>query len=66
MSNFVKSEFSKTEHAQKTPVRIANEGQCTGAVRISTAMKKIGQVKHCYFLQVILGQYLSVRTRFEA
>ena len=30
------SEFSKTEHAQKTPVRIANESQCTGAVRIST------------------------------
>ena len=32
-----KSEFSKTEHAQKAPVRIANEGQSTGAVRISTA-----------------------------
>ena len=31
------SEFSKTEHAQKTPVQIANEGQRTGAVRISTA-----------------------------
>ena len=29
-------EFSKSEHAQKTPVRIANEGQLTGAVRIST------------------------------
>ena len=24
-------EFSKTEHAQKTPVQIANEGQRTGA-----------------------------------
>ena len=31
------SEFSKTKHAQKTPVRIANEGQGTSAVRISTA-----------------------------
>ena len=31
-----KSELNKTEHAQKTPVRIANEDQCTGAVRIST------------------------------
>ena len=30
------------------------------------AMKKIEHVKHCYLLQVILGQYLSVRTRFEA
>ena len=37
MSNF-DSEFSKTEHAQKTPVRIANEGLHTGAVRISTAV----------------------------
>ena len=32
------SEFSKTVHAQKTPIRIANEGQRTGAVRISTAL----------------------------
>ena len=27
-----KSEFTKTGHAQKTPIQIANEGQCTGAV----------------------------------
>ena len=33
---FLKSEFSKTEHAQKTLVRIANEGQRMGTVRIST------------------------------
>ena len=31
--------FSKTEHAQKTHVQIANESQRTGAVRISTAKK---------------------------
>ena len=30
------------------------------------AMKKTGHVKHCYLLEVILGQYLSVTTRFEA
>ena len=40
MSNFLKSEFSKTEHAQKTPVEIANEGQRTGAVRIATAFNE--------------------------
>ena len=33
-------EFSKTEHAQKTLIRITNEGQCMGAVRISTAFHK--------------------------
>ena len=38
-----KSEFSKTEHAQKTPVPIANEGQRTGAVRISTNSHKNGR-----------------------
>ena len=32
-----KSEFRKTEHAQKTPAQITNEGQHTGAVRIPTA-----------------------------
>ena len=31
------SEFSKTEHARKTPEGTANEGQRTGAVRISKA-----------------------------
>ena len=34
---FFKSEFSKTERAQKTLVQITNEGHRTGAVRISTA-----------------------------
>ena len=28
-------------------------------------MKKIGHVKHCYLLSVILGEYPSVRTRFQ-
>ena len=37
----LKSEFSKTEHAQKTPVQIANEGQRTGAIRIATAFSKM-------------------------
>ena len=40
--------FSKTEHAQKTPVRIANEGQCTGAVRISTAYPKMWEMPRNY------------------
>ena len=38
--NFFKSEFSKTWHAQKTPVQIANEGQRTGALLISTAFSQ--------------------------
>ena len=33
-------EVSKTGHAQKTRIRIANAGQRTGAVRISTAFQK--------------------------
>ena len=33
------SKLAKTEHAQKTPVRIANEGQRTGAARISTPIR---------------------------
>ena len=38
------AEFSETEYAQKTPVRIANEGQRTGAIQISTAYFIIGKL----------------------
>ena len=55
MSNF-KSEFSKTEHTQKTPIPIANQGQHTGAIQISTTI-----IKTILYVIFVISSFYAVR-----
>ena len=61
MSNFCKSEFSKTKHVQKTPIQIAKKGQCTGAVRISTVYSFIVNPS-----QWILATWPNIILRYQS
>ena len=51
------SEFSKTEHLQKTPVRIANEGQRTGATASTHQVKNSQVYKRIENVNIMLKRF---------